>query len=694
MTMSHDALSIGGADVVGESGNLDGATAAARAATCLASLLSYVGGAGVVFLCLATVYDVLSRYILNQPTSWATEVSTYVLIAAVFFGAAYTHLMGGHVRVDFVLGVLKGEARRALLLTVAWIALLVVFIAGWQSFLMVMSDYRNGSRIFSLMLTPTWMPKLPIAIGFAALAGAMLVEIERLANADSAWRRWLPYAIFLAIVAVLVTFGPRPPTLGSTRFDAGSLLVLIGVYVGAFASGGPKVLGGIVFATVGGFLATYFGKELGLGFVTAMLGTAIVLALAAGIRIAFALAYVGLLAVYFLTPVPFPLTIADRTWSSVNSFSLTAVPMFVLMGAFLVRSGLSRELFAVMARLLARLPGGLAHAATAGCGLFAAISGSSVATAATIGAVACPEMIRRGYHPGLTYGSVAAGGTLGILIPPSVPMIIYGTAVGVPVSTLFIAGIMPGLLMMTCFAVVILLWKWMSPGVAPAVEPKEFSQLSRRSFVDTGLLMSLILLIVLTLYLGIATPSETGAVGAFLAFLICAFRGRLTWRTVTGAMAETVMVTSFILLIIVGANILTFGFDYLKVSQALMAAATAADVHRWIVMLIIMAVYLVLGMFLDSISMLVLTLPVVFPLATSLNFDPVWLGVILVIMAEVGLITPPVGMNLFVLQGISKGVSIRTIALGALPFIAAMFGAVGFLCVFPEIALWLTHHLN
>ncbi|MDF2463644.1 MAG: rane protein [Ramlibacter sp.] len=425
-----------------------------------------------------------------------------------------------------------------------------------------------------------------------------------------------------------------------------------------------------------------------------MLGVAIALALASGIRIAFALAFVGLLAIYFLTPVPFPLTVADRTWSSVNSFSLTAVPMFVLMGAFLVRSGLSKELFAVMARLLVRLPGGLAHAATAGCGLFAAVSGSSVATAATIGAVAGPEMIRRGYDPSLTYGTVAAGGTLGILIPPSVPMIIYGTAVGVPVSTLFIAGVLPGILMMACFAAVILLWTWISPAAAPAVDRRELASLSIRSYVDTGLLVLLIVLVVLTLYLGIATPSETGAIGAFVAFLICIFRGRVDWATIRDSMNETVVVTSFILLIVVGANIITFGFDYLKVSQALMAAATTAAVQPWIVLLIILLVYLVLGMFLDSISMLVLTLPVVFPLATSLGFDPVWLGIILVIMAEVGLITPPVGMNLFVLQGISRGVTIRVIAVGALPFIGAMFVTVALLCVFPEIALWLTRDLK
>lgn len=671
-------------------------TAAARGITRASAALHGLAGAGVAFMCLATVYDVLARYLFNSPTSWATEISTYVLICVIFLGAAYTNLMDGHVRVELLLQRLVGEARSELLVAVAWIGWLVVSIAAWQASLMVLSDYRNGSRIFSLLLTPTWLPKLPIAMGLAMLSASILVEIERIAPPlrMSRRQRFVPYVLGTIAVVALLAFGTRPPLLGDTRYDLGSLLLWLTACAGAWLTGGPKAGLGVIAGTVGGFCMMYFGQLLGLNFVSLMLGLAILLALASGMRIAFALAFVGLVAIYFLTPVPFPMTVADRAWSSVNSFSLTAVPMFVLMGALLVRSGLSKELFAVMASLLARLPGGLAHAATAGCGLFAAVSGSSVATAATIGAVACPEMTRRGYSPGLAYGTVAAGGTLGILIPPSVPMIIYGTSVGVPVATLFIAGILPGILMMACFAAVILFWAWCRPQAAPAVDVAEFSRLSRRSFVDTGLLLLLIVLIVAALYLGVATPSETGAIGAFLALLICAARGRFSVGMLKSSLAETVMVTSFIFLIVVGANIITFAFDYLKVAQSVMDLATHADVHRWAVMLIIMAVYVVLGMFLDSISMLVLTLPVVFPLATALGFDPVWFGIILVIMAEVGLITPPVGMNLFVLQGIGKNVSMRTIAIGTMPFIGAMFVTVALLCLFPDIALWLTRYIQ
>ena len=660
----------------------------------VAAALGAIAAAAVIAMTLATVYDVVARYFFNSPTTWATEISTYILIAIVFLGAAKTHLDGANVRVEVLLGQLRGEPRRELELVAAWVALLFVATAAWQAVLLVLSDYRNGARIFSLLLTPSWLPKTPIAIGFTALAAAVLLEIERLGAAASPWRRNGPYLLFAGIAIALFAFGPRPPLLASTRFDAGSVLLLIGTLGGAFAFSGARV-GGAVSALIGGTITAFlFGKALGVGWVTALLVTSIVITLTLGVRIGFTLGTVGLASIYFLTPVPFPLTVADRTWTSVNSFSLTAVPLFVLMGALLVRSGLSNEVFNVAARLLARLPGGLAHAGTAGCAIFAAVSGSSVATAATIGTVACPEMIRRGYSRELTYGSIAAGGTLGIMIPPSVPMIVYGSAVGVPVATLFIAGIVPGIMLTVFFMMVIAAWAIWRPSAAPRSRPEDALQLGPGVALDICAVLALILLVIASLYAGIATPSEVGALGAFASFLLCLLRGRMGREMLLASLAETISVTSFVFLIVVGASILTFGFDYLKISEALMAAATDLKVDRWVIFTIIFAVYILLGMFLDSISMIVLTLPVVFPLIKLLGFDPIWFGIILVITAEIGLITPPVGMNLFVLQGIGRDVPISVIAIGSMPFLGAMLVAVLLLCFFPGIALWLTTHLR
>jgi tripartite ATP-independent transporter DctM subunit len=409
--------------------------------------------------------------------------------------------------------------------------------------------------------------------------------------------------------------------------------------------------------------------------------------------VAFALAIVGMLAVYFITPVPFPLTLADRAWGGVNSFSLTAVPLKVLMAVLLVRSGMTNELFSIMAKVLRPLPGGLAHAATAGCAVFAAVSGSSVATAATIGTVACPEMMRRGYSQRLTYGTVAAGGTLGILVPPSIAMIIYATTVGVPATRLFVAGILPAVLMTLLFMLVVVGWALIYPGSAPAV-PKNAVAISRRSAVDALLVLGLVGAIIVALYAGVATATETGAIGVALALLASGLRGRLTRAIVVECFASAVTVTCFIFLIIVGANIISFGFDYLKISQQIMTAATDTHINRWMVFAVVLLIYVVLGAFLDSISMLVLTLPVVYPVMMSLGFDPLWFGVVLMIMAEVGLIHPPMGMNLFVLQGIGKQVAMREIAIGALPFLGAMFVTVLLLCLFPEIALLLTRFIE
>jgi tripartite ATP-independent transporter DctM subunit len=662
------------------------ATLGGRLSRILCHGMLWLAIAGVVAMALSTTYDVAVRYAFNAPTVWATELSTYFLVATIFLGAGATHLAGANVRVEFLPNLLRGPARRDLEIACAWVGLLITLLAAWQSALMVASDYVNEARIFSLLLTPTWMPKLPIAIGLAGLVLALLVEIETLSAHLPRWRRALPYGLVLALALVLAAFGREVPMSGIGRLDLGSVLALATVVAGGFVAGlrpGLLVAGGML-----GCIALFaVAKDWGTGTLALLLFAAIAGFLATGLRIAFALALVGLLAIYFLLPMPFPMTIAERSWSGVNSFSLTAVPLYVLMGALLVRSRLSDELFVVMARVLAPLPGGLAHAATAGCGIFAAVSGSSVATAATVGSVACPEMTRRRYSPALAYGSVAAGGTLGILIPPSVPMIIYATTVGVSVVELFLAGILPGLLMMVLFMAVILGWVLLRPDAAPAIRRGEEPPLSRDSLVDCGLVLLLILVVIGSLYGGLATASETGAIGAAAAFLFALARGRLSWPMLRACLEETVTVTSFIFIIVVGANILSYGFDFLKVSQQVMALATEGGLDRWTVFLAIILVYVVLGMFLDSISMLVLTLPVVFPVSQALGFDPIWMGVILVIMAEVGLITPPVGMNLFVLQGIGKDVPLRTIALGALPFLGAMMATVLLLCLLPSIAL-------
>ncbi len=323
-----------------------------RAARGVATAMLVLAAGCVVAMTGATVWDVGVRYLLNAPTPWATELSTYFLIAAIFLGAAHAHIAGANVRVEIVLAALPPEPRRDLELAGAWAGLLVALIAAWQSTLMVVSDYVNEARIFSLLLTPTWMPKAPIAIGLWGLVLALLAETARLSRAGTTWRRTLPWLLVVGLAALLLAFGRTPPSSGLGRVDAGSVAALAVVVIGAFATG---LRAGVMTAVMllGGIAVFAAGAEMGRGGVTLLLFAAIAVFLAVGLRIAFALAIVGVLAIYLLLPMPFPMTVAERTWSGVNSFSLTAVPLYVLMGALLVRSRLSDELFVVMARVLA-----------------------------------------------------------------------------------------------------------------------------------------------------------------------------------------------------------------------------------------------------------------------------------------------------------------------------------------------------
>lgn len=653
----------------------------------LARVGAVLAALGIAVMGGATIYEVVLRFFFNLPTEWVTEISTYILVSSIFLGAAYTHLVDRNVRITILLDRLKPVIARELMIACAWIAILYVGAAAWQSVLLILNDHQFGSRANTLLMTPVWIPKVPVALGLSILAAAILVEIDGLSKHLSRSRRYLPYAVSILSVVVLIALGRKPPMFASTRFDLGSLSILGLVIAGAFCSSWRAGL--ITTLTICTSIGLFIlGRNLSPGFLTTLVLLAIVVFLAIGVRVAFALAIIGMLSVYFLPSVAFPITLADRAWSAVHSYSLTAVPLKVMMATILLRSGLTNELFTVMARLLRRLPGGLAHAATAGCAVFAAISGSSVATAATIGTVACPEMLKRGYSQRLTFGTVAAGGTLGILFPPSIAMIIYGTNVGVPVTDLFLGSLIPAFTMMAMFMAVIVVWSLWYPKAAPPLSD-ESGQLTMRSIIDTGLVVSLILMVVVALYAGVATATETGAIGVALSLLICVVRGRFSWSLIIESLATAVTVTSFIFLIVVGANLIGFSFDFLKVSQKMMLAATGTNVDRWFVFAMIILMYIVLGAFLDSISMMVLTLPVVFPLIRALDFDPIWFGVVLMIMAEIGLVHPPMGLNLFVLQGIDRTVTLREIAIGALPFLAAMFITVLMLCVFPEMVLFL-----
>jgi len=658
----------------------------------LSRLLGWAG-AGLVGAMLAIIcYDVTLRYAFNAPTSWSTEIATYMLVAMAFVTAAWAQRQGAHIRVALLVERLRGEARLNLELIGAWVGFAFLAFLAWQTVVMSYDNWLNGVRIFSLLNTPVYLPQIPVAVGLAAFAFAMLADIHRL-RPPAGWRGWAGASIVPAAALGLLLMGMRPPKALGTTFDWGSILLTGALLAVCWLWSGRRVA--VFVFLVLAALGLAFGVSLKGGTIwivaTQVVVTLVVLCL--GVRISLALGLIGMLGVYFLLPSPTPITLAERGWESVNSFTLTAVPMFVLMGALLLRSGLSDMVFDALAKWLGRFPGGLAHAGIGACGVFAAVSGSSIATAATMGIVACPEMIRRGYSPRLAYGSIAAGGTLGILIPPSIPMIIYGSTTGAPIATLFIAGIIPGILLVIAFMGLIFAWATLDRRAAPPADdhvswPEKFAAL-----LQVLPILAMVGVVLGVLYAGVATPSEAGALGAAAALLVCLARRKLSVHEFGSALLETAKVSSFLFVIVVGASILTYGFDYLRLPALLVDTVREAQFEPWLIMIAISVVYIILGMFLDSISMMVMTLPVMFPLIVSVGFDPVWFGVILVILLEIGLITPPVGVNLFVLRGFSGATPLKEIAIGAIPFAVIMTAFLVVFYLLPDLVTWLPRQM-
>jgi len=410
------------------------------------------------------------------------------------------------------------------------------------------------------------------------------------------------------------------------------------------------------------------------------------LLLFSGIPVAVGLGLVGLLiATIFLGHVQ---SLGWACWNICTNFVLVAIPLFIFMGQILLHSGISDRLYSGSTALLGKLPGSLLHANIASCAVFAAISGSSVATAATIGTVAIPELEKRGYEPKIVLGSLAAGGTLGILIPPSICMIIYGAMAEESVGQLFIAGVFPGIMLSLSFMVFIALRVMTKPGIAPAFEGMRWSQ--RGSSILRMWPVVIIMFMVLGgIYLGVVTPTEAAALGSFAALVIALAFRRLNWQILKGCLRDTAKSTAYIMFLVVGAQLLTGTLSMLRVPDNAVLWVGSLAVSPLLVLVFIYILYLFLGCFMDGISMMVVTLPVVVPILRSLGFDLIWFGVALVILVEMALLTPPVGLNVYVIHGLRPDRPMSEVFRGIIPFFLLMFLGLIIVTVFPIIATWL-----
>ncbi len=386
----------------------------------------------------------------------------------------------------------------------------------------------------------------------------------------------------------------------------------------------------------------------------------------------------------------FPLLrgIGEIAWTASADFNLVAVPMFIIMGELLLRSGVTESMYDALDKWVGRIPGGLMHTNIAASAMFAATSGSSVATAATIGTVSIPNMTKFGYNPALFLGTIAAGGTLGILIPPSINMVIYGALSETSVTDLYLAALIPGITLALLFSLFVFFICLARPGLAlksaPATWGGRFAAL-----IHLGPPLGLFLLVVGSIYAGFATPTEASALGVMGALALVIMRGRLSIEVLLRSFESTVRTTAMVMLIVLMAFFLNFVMSTIGLTDLATQAVKGLSWPPLAVLLAIIALYLVLGCFVETLTLMIATTPIVVPIIKQLGYSPVWFGVVFVILIEAALITPPIGMNLFVVQSVRGGGPFRDVAVGIVPFLIAMLLLIAALIAWPDIAMWL-----
>lgn len=652
--------------------------------------------------CLATAalivmifLDVSGRALFNSPFSWTIEIATYLMAVIALFGLAYAERKGANIRLEIGLGLFGSDTRRLVERLGRWLAVILTLVAAWQGFEYSFNSYFHGRRAWGVLETQLWIPQL--ALGPAFLLLSVQILRHNLAGARGPGSSGLAsQGAYFGLTALIVAgLWLREQSVAPLGMQVPLIALLIVGYVWCIAllvSVREGLLLSLILAAACGWAAfTSHLDALPQGAALAgLLGMLMVL----GVQIGYALGITALLGILYLLPSGQLTAVPERIWGATTSFELTAVPAFVLMGVLLLRSGITSSVFAHLAVVLSRVRGGLAHASVLACGIFATVSGSSMATAATIGAVACPEMLSRQYDRRLVFGCVAAGGTLGILIPPSIALIIYGSVVGVSVGALFMAGVLPGLLLLVLFLTVIVGWTTLKGrGPSTSADAARVDAV-KGDGVRVAAFAMLILSVLGSIYLGFTTPTEAGAVGAMGALALCAGVRKLSWEVLRTSLLETVQVTGFLMLIVAFAAALTYVIDFTRLPRLVMELAAPLVEQPVLLFLVVCLIYIILGMFIEPVSMMLVTLPIAYPLITAAGFDPVWFGVVLVILMELGLVTPPIGVNLFVMKGVVPSSTLKEISLGTLPFILAMLLMLGLLYVWPSIALWLPAQMD
>jgi len=617
----------------------------------LVKILAVIGQGVLILMMLLTAADVCLRYIFNRPILGALELTEFMMAIVVSSALAYAAFRKGHVSVDVLITRFSSRVQAVINSITCFLGFSLFLLIAWRSTLYA-ENLRACGQVSTILYIPIHPFVYSIIIGSAVICLILLgnlVEHLRHVVERAHWRVWV--GSLSIVVLVLVLF--MAPIWGQGMIWQVSPLMsgVLGIVVLVILlfSGMPV---GITMALMG---------FLGMAYVNGLSG-------ACGI-------------------------IGSAPYTNVSKYSYTVIPLFVLMGSLCFHAGLSRDLYFTIYKWLGRLPGGLAMATVGACAGFAAVSGSSVATASTMGTVALPEMKKYRYDDRLATGSIAAGGTIGILIPPSIALVLYGILTEQSIGKLFLAGFIPGILEAVFYIITIYILCWRNPSLGPR-GPSTTLKEKIVSLKNTWGVLALFLLVVGGIYLGIFTPTEAAGIGAFGAIIFALIRRRLNWQNFTGALAETGETAGMALLILIGGVLFGYFLAVTRLPFEMSTIVAGLQVSRYVILGCIILIYLFLGAIMSVLAAIILTVPIFFPVIMALGFNPIWFGILIVRLMEIGQITPPVGVNVFVIKGIAKDVPLYTIFRGIIPFLIADLCHVALLIAIPQIVLFLPNMMR
>ena len=613
----------------------------------IARVCNTIAVSTLVFMVLLLVIHVIGRFVFRAPLTGLRELEEILLIVLAFFGLAYTGILKAHVRVDIIMNKFPILVQHVIDTCTGLASLVLWVLIAWRCFLWAIELWPSPTAAHSSEMLLIPFSPIVFLMSFGSILFWFVLIPEILRSLHGA-----------------ITVG---------RLKALWILAGLGLFVGI------------------SLVALNFGLQLPISnYAMGLIGIGILmLLLFIRMPIAFSMGFVGLIGVwYFRGWEASQVLLATIPFYTAGWYLLIVVPLFILMGEFCFHAEISRDLYDTAYAWLGRLPGGVASATIGGCAGFAAICGDSLATAATMGTVALPELRRFKYDDSLATGSLAAGGTLGILIPPSMGFIIYSLVTEESTGKLFMAGLIPGILLASLFILSITIRAKLNPKLGPPGPPTTLLE-KFKALRGTWAMLTLFIVVMGGIYMGVFTVIEAGGIGAFGALVMMFIKKRFTIKKFTSALMETGRTTAMLIVIMIGVFILGKFITTSEVPIDTAEFINALEVNRYIILTLILFIYVILGCLMNIIPMIILTLPIFYPTIVFLDFDLIWFGVMMVVMMEMGQITPPIGMNVFVIAGVAKNVSLGTIFRGIVPFLVVEVFFLVILTIFPQIALWL-----